>query len=210
MEFLAQTPLNQSGKAKEVDKDELNNYVYSVAYHLVRNVMLPVYKMIAQMRYSEIIKSEHLLKKMIPQITVPEKYDLLSSNNLVEGYKNVKESNLDMNIVNEIENDIINKIFNNEPDTRLKLLLIKSLDPLRGLSIEDKSTMLLTGTIKKEDLVISNYVTEFVTEALIEDEKFATLPLKQQQAVISAKAKLKELDQVAALKDEIVPPEPEA
>src|SRR3990167_2166109 len=35
MEFLAQTPLNQSGKAKEVDRDELNNFVYGVAYHLV-------------------------------------------------------------------------------------------------------------------------------------------------------------------------------
>jgi hypothetical protein len=204
MEFLAQTPLNQSGKAKEVDKDELNNYVYSVAYHLVRNVMLPVYKMIAQMRYSEIIKSEDLLKKMIPQITVPEKYDLLSSNNLVEGYKNIKESNLDMNIVNEIENDIINKIFSNEPDTRLKLLLIKSLDPLRGLSIEDKSSMLLTATIKKEDLVISNYITEFVTEALIEDEKFATLPLKDQQTIIAAKGKAKGLDVIEGLENDLI------
>ena len=209
MEFLAQTPLSQSGIAKEVDRDELNNYVYSVAYHLVKNIMLPIYKLIATMRYSTIINSEDILKQMLPQITVPEKYDLLSANNLVEGYRKVKESNLDMNIVNEIENDIINKIFNNEPDTRLKLLLIKSLDPLRGLSMEDKSTMLLTQTITKEDLVISNYITEFVTEALIEDDKFATKSLKEQQVIITQKAKAKGLDQVKALQDELVPPKPE-
>jgi hypothetical protein len=43
MEFLAQTPLNESGKAKEVDRDELSNFVYGVAYHSVENVIKRVY-----------------------------------------------------------------------------------------------------------------------------------------------------------------------
>ena len=30
MEFLAKTPLNESGKAKEIDKEELNNFIFKV------------------------------------------------------------------------------------------------------------------------------------------------------------------------------------
>lgn len=206
MEFLAQTPLNESGVAKEVDRDELNNYVYGVAYHLVENVLKPVYELIADMRYGELVKEVALRYSMLPQIAVPEKYDLLSTNTLFENYKKSKESNLDMNIVNEIENDIINKLFCGEQETRAKLMLIKQLDPLRGLSMEDRISMKQLGAITKEDLVTSNYITQFVTTLLREDEGFAEKDFKEQEAAVKKMAdeKMKELDEAAKLQAELL------
>lgn len=207
MEFLAQTPLNQSGFAKEVDRDELNNYVYGVAYHLVENILNPIYKMICDMRYMNLVKNAEERNKMLPTINIPEKFDLLSTNTLVDNYKKAKESNLDQNIVNEMENDIIQKLFSNEPETRQRLMLIKSLDPLKGLSIEDKTAMLMVNAISKEDLIVSNYITQFVGDAMTNDDKFIEKSKEEQMAVIYEMAKKKNLEEKEPKKPETPPVE---
>lgn len=192
MEFLAQSPLNQSGVAKEVDRDELNNYVYSVAYHLVENVLNPIYKMVCDMRYIGAVPSIKERTEMLPIINIPEKYDLLSTNTLVDNYKKMKESNLDQNIISEIENDLINKMFANEPDVRKRLMVNKELDPLKGLSMEDKTAMLMVQGITKEDLIVSNYITELTLLAYEKDNNFFNLDLTKQREIVYQLAKTKE------------------
>ena len=205
MEFLAQTPLNQSGTAKEVDRDELNNFVYSVAYHLVENVLVNIYRMTNDMRYGVLVKDVKERKEMLPSIPVPEKFDLLSTNTVVDNYKKAKESGLDNSIVDEIEVDIINKIFNSQPDVRNKLLLVKNLDPLRAHDEEDKLELFNTGIISKEDFVISTYLSVFVDNLLIVDPEFFQKELKDQFEQIKKLANLKitELDKVQEIKNEL-------
>ena len=57
MEFLAETQLNQSGVAKEVDKEELNTFVYDVAKHTV-NSEKKITRLINEYRYSLIVPNK--------------------------------------------------------------------------------------------------------------------------------------------------------
>lgn len=72
MEFLAQKPLNQSGIAKEADRDESSNFVHSVAEDLV-SVTDWVYYVINEYRYSGLISDRAQREAMLPAIPVPEK-----------------------------------------------------------------------------------------------------------------------------------------
>ena len=180
MEFLAQVPTNQSGVAKEVDRDELNNFVFGVAYHLVENIINPIYTMINDLRYGVIVPDEKKRDEMLPSINVPEKYDLLSANSMLDNFKKATESGIDNSIRDEYEVDIINKFFNNQPDVRDKLLLIKTLDPLRGIAEDEKLQLFNSAVITKEDYVLSTYINVFVDMLLASDDDFATLDTDKQ------------------------------
>lgn len=210
MEFLAQVPLNQSGAAKEVDRDELNNFVYGIAYHMVENVAKPVYKMVNDLRYGVLIADDKTRDAMLPQINVPEKYDLLSTNNLLENFRKATESGIDNSIRDEYEVDIINKVFNNQPDTRDKLLLIKELDPLRGIGEDDKLQLFNTGITTKTDYIISTYISVFVDKLIVKNPEFSTMePEKQMDELRKlADEKEKELDVVNSLTDDLLNPTP--
>lgn len=200
MEFLAQTPLNESGKAKEVDRDELNNFVYGVAYHLVENIANPVYRMINDLRYGVIVADPKEREEMLPSIAVPEKYDLLSANNLLENFQKATESGIDNSIRDEYEVDIINKVFNNQPEVRDRLLLIKTLDPLRGIDDDEKTQLFNSAIITKEDYVLSTYINVFVDELLKTNDKFIEMDTENQLLELRKLAETKIVDEA----DEIV------
>lgn len=204
MEFLAQTPLNQSGQAKEVDRDELNNYVYGVAYHIVENVMLPCYRLISDIRYDKLISNKELRDKMLPTINIPEKFDLLSTNALINNFAKTKEAKIDNSIIDEYEVDIINKLFNNQPEVRDKLLLIKELDPLKGIDEDQKSLLYSNKIISKEDYVISTYIGNFIDKLLESNENFASLNIEEQETALRELSKTKIIDEVENMKNDLL------
>jgi hypothetical protein len=67
MEFLAEVPLSESGVAKEVDRDELNNFVNSVAEDVVR-MMDNIYRWICDMRYSVVIPDAERRAELLPTV----------------------------------------------------------------------------------------------------------------------------------------------
>jgi hypothetical protein len=184
MEFLATTPLNQSGTAKEVDRDELNNFVYGVAYHFVENVMKPAYWFINEYRYKVLIPNEKTRADMLPIIPVPEKFDLLNESILVDQLAKVKDADVDPIIIGELQIDFINKHFRNQPETRDKLVATNRLNPFVGSSAEQIGDMLLAGTITKHDGVKSIYIDDFVERACYEHSDFLKLDMKKQNDII--------------------------
>lgn len=185
-EFIASTPLAQSGVAKEVDKDELNNTVHSIAEDLVR-CMDWAYWMIARYRYG-VIYGEQDIIEMVPKIAVPEKYDLLSTQHLEDQLKSAKDSKTNPVIVNALEAEYANKAFNNDPTIRELVELVLSLDPLANISEEDKMTRLSNKGITKLTYVVSSNIQEFVQRALEEKEGFAEMELTEQKKIIYAYA----------------------
>lgn len=182
-EFIATTPLSQSGTAKEVDKDELNNTVHAIAEDLVRN-MDWIYYMIAKYRYRIIYPNEEDIYAMLPAIAVPEKYDILSSSHLEAQLKNVKDSKANPVIINAVESEYANKAFNNDPKIREMVELVLSLDPLSNLSEDDKMTRLSNKGITKLTYVISSNIQAFVERAIEENEGFVDLePAKQKEII---------------------------
>lgn len=180
-EFLAQNPLNQSGTAKEVDKDELNNTVHSIAEDLVR-VMDNIYKIIAITRYKELYSVDDIIQFMLPRITVPEKYDILSAAHLEQEITTAKTNKVNPVILNALEIEYASKKFNTEPEVGDELMLILKLDPLPNISEDEKMSRLSNKGITQETYVISSNIHEFVQQALDENPEFMDLPLKEQKA----------------------------
>ncbi len=184
MEFLAQTPLNESGKAKEVDKEELNNFVFGVAFHLVKNVLNPIYKTIVDFRYGVLIPDEKKRKKLLPLIQVPEHFDLLTENALIEQIKLAKDAGIDPTIIKEMQVDYINKKFRDMPEVRNQLIASIDMNPFPTNTPEEIMELEMNKDITKEDAVTSIYASYFVQKAIEADEKFLTLDFEKQLEII--------------------------
>jgi len=186
-EFLMITPLNQSGMAKEVDKDELNNTVHSIAEDMVRN-MDWLYWTIAKYRY-KLQYGDEDINNMVPTVSVPEKYDILSSAHLEAQLSSAKTNNSNAVIINALEVEYANKAFNSDPEVRNRVELVLNLDPLANISEDDKMSRLSNKGITQISYIISSNIHEFVQRALDEDKNFADKKLSDQKQKMNEYAK---------------------
>ncbi len=182
-QFLEQTPLNQSGTAKEVDKDELNNTVNAIAEDIVRN-MDNFYKFCAYYRYSTLYPIDYIDEFILPKINVPERYDLLSSVYLESQIKAAKENGLNPVIKNALEGEYAGKKFPTMPQIKDQLKLIYDLNPLANIDEDEKMSMLSNKGITLRTYVISCNIREFIQRAIDENKKFANLTLKEQKEIV--------------------------
>lgn len=205
MQFLDQTPLNQSGKAKEVDRDEVNNFVYSVAEDLVR-IADRTYLIIGEYRHKTVVPSIDKRAELLPEIKVPEKYDLLSSNYLTAEIKEVKDAGVSPVIIGALESEFAAKKFYADAGVREMVTATLELDPLAGVSEENKMIRYSTGGITRLDYVISSNITPLVRKAM-EDKKFVTLTREEKVDILKELARelIKEMD---SLKVEVQPTKP--
>lgn len=187
MQFLVQTPLNQSGLAKEVDRDELNNFVYNVAEDLVE-AMDSIYKITNDYRYMIIVQNETERKEMLPSIAVPEKYDILSTTYLADEVKAARESKLNGVIISALEVDYVNKKFYNNSQVKNEMTLVMNLDPMVGATEDEKMLRLQNGGVTRENYIISSNISSFVKRAMQENTDFITLSYDEQMAVMKGYA----------------------
>lgn len=198
MEFLANTPLSQSGDAKQVDRDELNNFVYGIAYHLIEEIIKPVYYFINEIRYGLAIQNEEAREKQLPKIPVPENFDFLTDKGADDSLVKISGSSVSSGIKDAAEMDYIHKKFADNPEVRNRLLLVHDHDPLPGLEITAINTLIMGGLVPKIDGILSTYISYFVTEILSEDsaEDFINMDYDKQRDKLyeMAQKKMDELD----------------
>jgi hypothetical protein len=183
---LAEVPLAQSGVAKTVDRDQQNNTIHAIAEDLVK-IMDSTYKITAYYRYKDIYTFEEI-DQMLPQIPVPEKYDLFSISNMQTELNTAKTGKTNPVIVNAMEVDYASKRFNTDESVRDLVSLILKLDPLPNISEDEKMARLSNKGILQETYIVSSNIGEFVQRALDEDPKFAGKQLKEQKKKLLAYA----------------------
>jgi hypothetical protein len=184
MEFLYERPLNQSGVAKAYDADETNNFVHSCAEDLIA-MMDNVALIVNELRYGLVVSDPEKRAEMLPEINVPERFDLFSAKVIEENLTNAKNSKVNPVILNEMEIQYANKVFSTSPEVRDKLAAILKLDPLPNITEEDKMTRLANNGITKETYIISSNIHAFVTRALEEKgESFYTMDTKEQREMM--------------------------
>jgi hypothetical protein len=179
--------LNQSGTAKEVDKDELNNTVHAVAEDMVR-ILDKVYYIIGLYRYSAQYKPLEIYD-MLPKIAVPEKYDILSTSYYIEQMKGAKDNKLSPVIINALEVVYATKAFNNDATVAEHVGLILKLDPLAGISEDDKMSRLSNSGITQLDYVVSSNINKFVDNAMETITGFVDMDTVKQREEIYKMAK---------------------
>lgn len=195
-EFLAQTPLNQSGTAKEVDKDELNNTVNSIAEDIVA-IMDKVYKAIGYYRYKDLYSFEEI-DDMLPQTTVPQIFDLLSTQHLEDELVTSRKNNLNPVILNAMEIDFASKRFNDQT-VRDMVALTLELDPLPNIDEADKVLMLQNEGITKVTYIVSSNIHTFIQQAIDDDPTFVEKAPSEQREIIQKMAQ-DQIDAVSAEK----------
>lgn len=200
-EFLADTPLNQSGTAKEVDKDELNSMVHSIAEDIVR-IMDKVYWFIGLYRYSAQYTPDQIYD-MLPAIAVPEKFDILSTKYYDEQMTSAIKNKLNPAILNAMEVAYASKAFNNDAHIAKYVQLILQLDPLAGISEDDKMSRLSNGGITQLDYVVSSNINKFVAELVEASNKFVDLDVTKQKLAVYKLAEA----QISAQVTNIIPVE---
>ena len=195
MEFLADTPLNESGKAKEVDRDELNTFVYSIGYHIVENILKPIYYYINEWRYSNFIPDKMKREDQLPKIAVPERFEILTENVIAEQYSEAITSKFSDEIILKHEIDYAGKRFANDENIIQRIKAKRYLDPFAGKTNEEKTALMLGGQIPVTDGIISIYIDNFISRAASENKDFFKLENSKQQEIIRgfAEEKLKEM-----------------
>lgn len=199
MEFLAETPMNQSGLAKAVDRDELDTFLHSIGEGLV-NVADSVVYFSNEYRNAFLVPDLEQRIELLPIISVPEKFDVLSTRFLEEELKSARENNLNPAILNALEIEYANKKFSADPKVRDTVTLGLLLDPLAGASEEDKMIRLSNGGITKESYIISCNVYDFISRAVDDiGDKFFTLDRKAQKELMRKYAQEQATEAVRAV-----------
>ena len=202
MEFLAQTPLSQSGDAKNVDREELNTFVDSIAEDLV-SIMDKKYKLDCDYRYSFIITNPKKRAELLPTIAVPQNYDILSSNYLLQELQGAKTAKLNTVTVTALEVEYANKKFNNSPAVRDEVKAVLTLDPFPDSTEDEKLVMLQNSGVTEEDYIISCNINSFVKRAIEEDKGFLKLNLVDQKKVVLKYAE--EIKKSLSAKEAVLP-----
>jgi len=187
MEFLAETPIDQSGVAKAYDANELNNFVNSVAEDLVRNID-NVYYFICEYRYRMVVPSDDKRKEMLPAINVPTKFDIANTTILMQELKGAREADANPETLRVLETNYAKVQFNTSPDVVERLEAVFDLDPLFGVKEENKMTMLQNGGITEISYIVSCNIHEFVRRAFFEHENFANKDYKEKKAILEGYA----------------------
>lgn len=181
-EFLSKAPLAQSGIAKAYDSDEMNNTGHSISEDIV-SAMDNIYWLIALYRYNAIYGIDEI-EQMLPMVSVPEKFDIISSTHTQEELKTAKDSKTNPVIISALEESYTTSRFNTDPAVRDRLMLILRLDPLPNVSEDDKMSRLSNKGITLETYVISSNIQEFVQRAIEENKKFPELILSKQKEIM--------------------------
>ncbi len=205
MQFLDQTPLNISGEAKSVDREELNNFVYSIAEDLVW-IMDRVYWWNNEWRYSVVVSDLKKREAMLPKIAVPENFDLLPADYLIDEISKAKTAKVNPILLGGIEQDYAAKKFYTNPELATQINCYYELDPLPGYTVDEKMSLLMNKGCTQEDFVISAYIGSFVKRAIKEDPLFVSKDYEQKMAIIQkyAQQKIKVTDAAEQVKQDLL------
>lgn len=174
LQFLDKTPVVESGVAKEVDRDSLNNTLYMVAQNIVMNATY-ISKLTNDLRYMVLVPSQQERDLMLPTITVPEDYSIITSKVYLEEYDKAKKAMVSNSTQRELELNYLSKKYEDNKSEKERTMNYVALNPAYGMSGEDISNARLVGTLTEEDAVISTYIIDFVDRAFSENENFNEL-----------------------------------
>jgi hypothetical protein len=197
MEFLAENPMVQSGVAKEVDRDELNNFVYKIAYHIIEEIIKNIYWFINEMRYGLIVPNPTIREKMLPAIPVPQNFDFLTQSDAEDNLIKITGSDVSAELKDLAMVDFLHIKYPDQPHTRHRLMCIHKHNPLPTLSPLELTELQTAGFVRKLDCILSQNITAFVNQLLCENTDFMDLTFTEQRTILYdlAQAKLDEMTQ---------------
>jgi hypothetical protein len=184
MEFLAEVPLSQSGTAKQVDREELNSFVHSIAEDVVRIMDGVAYDCCAW-RYSGVTDD---IRALVPFIPVPDQFDMVNGSTLISELQQLTTAGADPAIINAAQIELINKKFNDEGSKQATILQLQ-LDPFAGVSVDELASAKTFDAITQEDFIVHSNIAHYVRRALQENPDFGQLGYTEKMTVLNGYAR---------------------
>jgi hypothetical protein len=141
--------------------------------------------------------------EMLPNIPVPQNFDLLPEDYLMKEVTDARTAKINPLLIATLEQQLAAKKFYNQPNLANNIKLYFDLDPLPGVSTDEKLSMLSNKGCTQTDYIISNYMASFIKRALREDEKFGEKNYDVQMEVLIkyAEEKIKSNDEASQMVD---------
>lgn len=187
MQFLHKVPLSESGVSKEVDRDALNTLVNLVCEDII-SIIDWNYKVTNDWRYILLVPDERERNKWLPKVNVPVNFQILSSGYLIDEITKARGGKVSPIIVNHLELEYANKMFNADSSVKDQLANIFELDPLSGYTIDDKNAMAQNNGITDTDYVMSCNIREFIKAAIAKDKTFSTKTYEEKRKILEKMA----------------------
>lgn len=183
MEHLSSVPLAQSGVAKEWDRAEANNFVYTIAEDAVR-VLDEVIGLIIDYRYMTIVPNNFERYALRPRINVPSNFDISSDATMAADIKAMKEAKFNPATIAAAERDYVQRRFVVDNEVKELMEAIYELDALAGMSNEDIIIGLANNLVSRESAVIHWNIKGFIDRAMDEDQGFMAMDEADQMQVL--------------------------
>ena len=188
MEVLGKVGEDQSGIAKTIDRQDLDQFLQGYANHVFKYVVPNIIYYSLCWRYGPMGIDA---TEFMPEINEPVSFNVMAIDELVGELNNMKQSCVSTALQIGIQEDIIEKRFNDDYE-KAKYRAILKLDPLPGKTPDELVNALGSGIITREQWFVHEFITDLVHEAIESSDTFLELPyMKQKETIYSiARAKL--------------------
>jgi len=188
MQDMADVPAVNSGIAKSIDREDQNSWIHSVAEDLVR-VLDAVCDYTIVQRYGMVLNYDYSkLKQLEPTINVPDKYDLISAQSMMDDLEKLKTSGASAAIFNAAQIDLATKLFPTNKEIKRKYEMIVSLDPLSGSTPDEILSAAQSGWITDSTATLHFNINEYLERAIDENKDFFDMMRSEQVAILTAMA----------------------
>jgi hypothetical protein len=204
MDVVNEIGLNQSGKAKEMDRTELNDFLKRISSVMFDVHMVNIYYYFTKYMFD--VSDPTQVDKIQPTIVKPTQFDVYSSTELTEQFAKSKEAKLNPSYLAVKQAEIQNKEFQTNPQLLATLNLQLYLDPLAEVMPDEITMMLTNGTITKESAIIHDNIRMFVSRAMEEHKDFAEMERMKQWEILEGYAEEVEEENQVKIDEAMIEP----
>ncbi len=167
-----QVPTSQSGVAKEVDREQQNITMHAIAEDIVR-VMDLVSEDVCDWRYIDVVPDQETREEMLPEIAVPDRFDLTSAQQQMQDIQTLVNSKADPAVINAVQMDFLDKYFASNPKVAERAKMVMQLNPFVGKTAEEVGFMEQQGMVDSRDAKVFSYLPLLIDLAIEYNPKFS-------------------------------------
>lgn len=183
-----ETGLNQSGKAKEMDRSELQQFLQRIADVVFEVHLTNIFYFFTKLMFGVEVKNPETLREIEPEISKPTQFDVYSTLELTDQFAKAKEAKVNPSYLQIKQKEIQNKEFQTNPELLARLNLYLDLDPLAEVNSDEVALKIMNKTITMQTAIIHDNIRVFVDRAMEEDKAFDKKLPSEQRAVLEGYA----------------------
>lgn len=151
----------QSGTAKEIDREDSFMVLTKISNNIFDEIIYKSLLLIEGYR--------NVNNPMSPVIVKPISFSMKTETDLIDEINKLNDKNAPICFLVETTKDLARKRFSGNKSISRMVEILVTYDPIYHISTKDKSMMLASGTIKKEDLIKSLYAFKVLSQIVADN-----------------------------------------